>query len=351
MYIREATQHDNDELQHLQARCPQGTTLIVSTVNTPDFFARVKVYSDYMVYVAVEENRIVGSTACALRNAMVNGNEEKVGYLFQAFVDPDYRGRGIAGQMHKVSEAYLRKQGAILGYSLIIEGNKPSMHYISREGFHWHCTLVMPGLAVFKEMPIESDYKIRPIAVEDLQIVADLINKTWQDYELNERKSALGLQQFITRTPGYDINNLFILENNGNILACLGFWDWSQVMKITVERLNKKMSLLKLFINLAHIFQSMPTIPSTGGLLKQIMLTPIGYKHPQYLGILLRHINNLARQKGIDYIYTVCEQGHPLLAYMQGFIRINTAIHVYIKYFRENVILDDKTLFIDGIDL
>jgi N-acetylglutamate synthase-like GNAT family acetyltransferase len=351
MYIREATQNDNEELQRLQARCPQGTTLIVSTVNTPDFFARVKAYSDYKVYVAIDDNRIVGSIACALRSAMIKGKEEKIGNQFQAFVNPDYRGRRLAGQMHQASEEYLRQQGVALGYSLIMEGNIPSMHFASREGFQRHCTIVMPGLAVFKEMPVVSDYKIKAAVTDDLPAVADLLNETWQDYELYEPKSAEGLQQFINRTPGYDLDNLFLIEEGGNILACLGFWDWSQVMKITVERMNTRMRLVKLFTDLARIFRPTPRAPRPGELLKQIMLTPIGFKHPKYLVPLLRHINNLARQKGIGLIYCVCEQGHPLLSSLQGFTRIDTSIHVYIKYFRENAVLGNKPLFIDGIDL
>jgi GNAT superfamily N-acetyltransferase len=351
MYIREATQNDNEELQKLQARCPQGTTLIVSTINTPDFFARVKAYSDYKVYVAIEDNRIVGSTACALRNALVNGKEEKIGHVFQAFVDPEYRGRRIAGQMHQVREEYLRQQGAVLGYSLIIEGNRPSMHYIGREGFKRHRTITMPGLAVYKEMPVESVYKTKTAEIDDLPDIASLVNETWQDYELYEPKSADGLQQFITRTPGYNCDNLLLLEENGKKLACLGFWDWSQVMKISVERLNMKMRLVRLFVDLARFFRPMPSAPRPGEILKQIMLTPIGFKHPKYLAPLLKTINNLARQKGIGYIYCVCEQDHPLLSAIHGFIRIDTSIHVYIKYLRENMILDNKPLFIDGIDL
>jgi hypothetical protein len=52
MDIREAVLEDTHELQKLQAQCPQGRSLIVSTVNTPDFFARVKAYESYKVYVA-----------------------------------------------------------------------------------------------------------------------------------------------------------------------------------------------------------------------------------------------------------------------------------------------------------
>jgi hypothetical protein len=39
MDIREARPEDNEALQALQLRCPQGQKLIVSAVNTPDFFA------------------------------------------------------------------------------------------------------------------------------------------------------------------------------------------------------------------------------------------------------------------------------------------------------------------------
>ena len=47
MHIREAIPEDNDKLEELQSKCPQGTNLIVSVVNTPDFFGRAKAYESY----------------------------------------------------------------------------------------------------------------------------------------------------------------------------------------------------------------------------------------------------------------------------------------------------------------
>ncbi|PIX25402.1 MAG: hypothetical protein COZ69_03395 [Deltaproteobacteria bacterium CG_4_8_14_3_um_filter_45_9] len=67
--IRQATPEDNDQLQELQGKCPQVKKLIVSIVNTPDFFARAKAYESYRVFVACEENRIIGSHACGIREA------------------------------------------------------------------------------------------------------------------------------------------------------------------------------------------------------------------------------------------------------------------------------------------
>ena len=69
MYIREAHPGDNQELQALQARCPQGTNLVVSTVNTPDFFARAKAYKTSRTLVVCEDELSRGHTAAPALHA------------------------------------------------------------------------------------------------------------------------------------------------------------------------------------------------------------------------------------------------------------------------------------------
>ena len=55
-----------------------GTAPVVSTVNTPDLYARAKAYESYKVYVACEGDRIVGSADCAVRKALVGGRIRRV---------------------------------------------------------------------------------------------------------------------------------------------------------------------------------------------------------------------------------------------------------------------------------
>ncbi len=351
MYIREATPDDNAELIELQAKCPQGTTVIVSTVNTPDFFARAKAYEDYRVFVACEDKRIIASSACALRNAIVNDKIEKVGYVFQGFVDPGYRGKRIAGQLHQTREEYLRKRGAVLCYGVIIEGNTPSMRHIGRKGLKRHRTLVMPAIAVFKEMDVTSKGKVRPIVREDLPAVANLLNETWQGYELYEPMTADTFDQLVARTPAYSYDNVFVLEDDSQITACLGYWDWSRVMRITVKALSFKMRAVVFLLDIARIFRPIPRGPKPGDILKQMVLTPIGFKDPKYLTPLLRYVNNQAFLKGIQQIFFLCERGHPLLSSLKGFIHIDTAMHLYMKPLRENMLISDHHVFVSGLDL
>jgi GNAT superfamily N-acetyltransferase len=351
MHIREAMPEDNEELQELQAQCPQGTTLIVSGVNTPDFFARVKAYESYKVYVACENSHIIGSAACAIRDAIVKGNIRQIGHQFQLFVSPEYRRKGVASKLHQYREDYLSQQGVVLSYALIIEGNIPSMRYVLRQGFKLHRTLVMPGLAVFKEMDVASKGRVRPITSEDLEAVAGILNETWQGFQLYEPTSADTLAQFINRTPAYSFDNLFVLEDQGDILACLGFWDWSQVMRITVESLSLKMRMFGLLLDIVRFFRPMPRFLKPGETLKQMMLTPIGFKDPAYLAVLLRYVNNQALRRGIEQMFCVCDRDHVLLNSMKAFVRIDTAINLYIKSLQKNVLMANKPVFIDGIDI
>jgi len=351
MYIHEATEANNTELIELQAKCPQGTTIIVSTVNTPDFFARAKVYEDYKVYVVCEDTRIVASAACALRNALVNNKVERVGHEFQVFVDPEYRGRRIAGQLHEVLEEYLTEQGVVLSYALIIEGNKPSIRYIERQGFKRHTTLVMPTIPVFKEMAFTYKGNIRNIVPEDLPAVSKLTNDTWRGYELYEPMTAEEFNRLIKRTPEYDHNNIFVLEEDGEIMACLGFWDWSRITRVSVKAFTLKMSAISFLLNVLRVFRPMPQIPKPGDLLKQIVLTPIGFKDTTYLTTLMRYVNNKAYTEDIGQICLICEKDHPLLISLKGFIHIDTMIHLYIKLWHESPPASGKPVFINGLDL
>jgi len=348
MEIREAVPDDNDALKKLQAKCPQGNDLIVSVVNTPDFFARAKAYESYKVYAACEGDTIIASHACALRNALVSGKLSRVGYSFQTFVHPNHRKKNLAKRLLQNMEDHLIQNGAVLVYGLIIEKNLPSIKLVESLGFKLHRKLVMPSILIRKEVAIQSREKIRSATSDDLTNVAKLLNETWQNHELYEPASAEILARFISRIPKFSMENLLVLEDRGEILACLGFWDWSQVMKLTLKSLNLK---TKIISRLLFITRVLPQALKPGDQLNQILLTLIGYKEPSHLAILIRYINNFAFKKNIKQIFCISERNHPMLNSLKGFIRISTNIFLYIKPLKDNLKLHEAPVFIDGIDM
>jgi hypothetical protein len=229
-----------------------------------------------------------------------------------------------------------------------MEGNIPSMRYVESQGFKIHRTLVLPSLIVRKEMDVPSKGRVRSVTPDDMATVAGLLNKTWEDFEMYEPTSAEALAHFISRTPAYSFDNLLVLEDQGEILACLGFWDWSQIMRITVEALSLKMRMIGSLLVIARI---LPRFLKPGDTLNQIMLTPIGFKKPTYLTVLVRYLNNQALLNGIQQIFCICEKDNVLLSSMKGFTRVNTDVNLYIKPLQPNVWLGDNPVFVNGIDM
>jgi len=346
--VREALPEDNAELQALQSICPQGTTLVVSTVNTPDFFARVKAYESHKVYVALEDRHIIGSAACALRMGLVSGKLRQIGYLFQAFASPQHRRKGVASRLIKKCEDYITGKDAEIIYCLLMEGNLPSMRLFEGKNFIRRRTLVMPSLVVRKEMDLPSEGNIRPMSPQDFKVVAELLNETWHNYNFYEPTSAEDFARFINRTPAYSLDNLLVFENHGEILACVGFWDWSLVMRVTVEALSLKMRVMGWLLVGARI---LPDFLKPGDVLKQIMLTPVGFREHSHLSILLKAVNNIALSRGFEQIFCICERNHEMLKSIKGFTRIDTKVYLYAKILKEDAFLDDAHIYIDGIDM
>lgn len=349
MHIREAVPDDNEKLQEVQSTCPMAASLLISTVNTPDFFARAKAYEAYKIYVACEADQIIGSAAVALRNPLINSTTTRVGFEFQYFTAPSHRRKGVAQKLHHHIEKYLAAHDALLSYLTIMEGNLPSMRFFERQGFSLHRTLALPVLWVYKKVDIPNKEKIRPATVKDLPVIAELLNATWQDYDLWEPTSAEALNQFIDHTPAYNLENLVVYEEQKRISACMGFWDWSKISQITVKALQLKYKIAGSALNILSHLVPMPRVPTSGQTLNQGCLTLIGFENPKLLTPLFRYMNNDAFNKGIEQIFCVCEQGHELLKNMKG-LHMDMALHLYVKPLRE-ITLGKNPVFLNTIDL
>ncbi len=350
MYVREATSNDNEALQNLQAQCPMGASLIVSQINTPDFFARAKAYERPNVYVACDHSQIVGSAASAIREAIINGNLKRIGYEFQYFTSPDYRRKGVGRFLHRHIEDSLKKEGAALSFLVIIEGNKPSIRLFEGQGFKLYRTLGMPTVFSYKAVETPSGGQIRPIEPKDMTTVADLLNRTWKGYDFYEPYSAESLARFVDRTPAFTFYDFIVLENHGEILACLGAWDWSQITKLTVKALSSRLRMITLIMDVARFFRPVPRSVKPGTTLKQWCLTLIGFKAPEHLATLLRYMNNSGMKRGIDQIFCVCEKDHEILKALKGLFHVDVGVHLYAKSFDGE--LDPKNrVFLNGIDL
>ncbi len=351
MTIRPARDEDNQALQELQARCPQGTSLRVSTVNIPDFFARVKAYPRTRVLVAEDGGRIVGSAAAAVRWARVGETVVPVGYQFQAFVDLDWRRKGVADALLDGLDQYLLDQGAALIYCLIMVGNDPSMRLVERRGFVRHHDLVMNVLPVYKTLASRTPVAIRPVTTGDLPDVAALVNQTWSGHQLYGPTTAEALGAFIDRTPGLSLDQFLVAESDGQPRAVLGFWDWSAVMRVEVLAVDRRMRRLGRWLRFLGLFRPTPPMPRPGRVLRQVMVTTIGGRDPAALAGLFGALNNAMKARGVEQVFCITEYDSMIVEAMRGLFRIPQPLYLYVKPLAPDAALAPGPVFVDGVDL
>jgi len=337
MYLREAVTEDNVELQNLQSQCPMGTSLIVSIVNTPDFFARAKVHERHKVYVVCEAGRIIGSGAGAVHEAVVNGQLSSVGYEFQYFTSPNRRRQGVAVLLHQHIEDYFRTENVVLSFCTILEDNLSSVRFFETQGYKHHRSLVMPTLPIYKKFDVLSEEKIRSAKAEDLEGVADLLYRTWGSCNLYEPYTAKSLARFVGRTQAYGLEDILIFEDQREILACLSRWDYNRTRRLIVKELSPKLRTIALLADFIRLVRPMPQLPKPGINVTRWSLTHIGFKHPRYLTLLIKFVNNQALEKGADQLYFVCERNSMLLNAIQGLFHTNVDIHLYVKPFEKEL--------------
>ncbi len=319
-------------------------------VNIPDFFSRARLYARSKVFVALRDDEIVGSAACALREGVVDGKPAPVGYLFQLFVAPEARRSGLAGQLCRRREEYLEERGAVLSYTLIMEGNKPSIRYIEAQGYEHRRRLRVSCLYVHEKLDVETDARIRTASAADLSAVAELLNTTWAGHELREPVSADSLAAVIGRIPGYELDNLLVAERDSTMTACAGYWQWDKFMDITVESLSARMKLDALRIKAERLLHPMPDSLKPGQRVRQMMLTPMAFTDPNDLAALVRTIGNIGVDVRADVMYALSEADSPLVNTLADYIHADSDVHVYIKPFSRDI-RQDSPIIVPGTDL
>ncbi len=351
MLIREATPADQAALQAVQAQCPQGTGLRFTTVNTPDFFARARAYEEAHVFLAEVDGEIAGSAAYGIRHMLLNERIQPVGYEFQYFVAPQHRRKGVASALHRRMETELRARGAALSYLITAEDNLPSMRLFESQGFTRYRTLRVPFLLPYKEMVAPGQGAVRPARPQDLPALAALLNSTWTGFGMYTPCTAESLQAALSRLHGFSLENLLVLERNGGIAACVGYWDWRRITRITVQALNLRLRLINAALKAGRLFTALPSLPAPGETLTQWCLTPVGFTSPQALHAVLVRINNLAVQERIGQLFLVGERSAPWFSALKGFFTADTLTHLYVKPLEEGVSLSAGPVFLDAVDL
>lgn len=353
MYIREAVPDDNHTLQDFQKAASYGEGGSVSCVNHPDYSWRTNVYGCGKVFVAYDEadNHSMGSASCAVKFADINGLSTPVGYSWNYYTSPDHRRKGVANALITRVEEFYRQQGASLAYVYIMDSNAPSVALFEKSGYSRHKALLARYQLIYRKSDSSAKNNIRTLTPTDLGETNSLINATWKGHDLFTPYTSESLASLIERVPGFSFDDIYVLEKDGRIAACVGCWDRGNAVRTTVMSVDKKMRIASIVLDVARLFTPMPKALMPGEVLNQYRLMPVGYERPDDLIALLKTINNRALSKGIYAVCGASEKDGPLVHCLRSVFRNDVNLLLYAKSLDGSTRLSDNPVYVDVIDI
>ncbi len=353
MQVRPAREADNQALIELQARCPQGSGMVTSLVNTPDFFARAKALGEHRVFVVEQGGRIAASGSCGIREAQVGGKPARTGYLFDFFAAPEQRRSGLASAVCDALEAHLRDERECdLVYCLIRKDNPGSRRLFESRGYRARRLLQIKVMMPYQRLAGPETGDLRKAKEADLPEIAELLDRTWRGHQLYQPADAELLADFVRRTPGHGVDKLWLLrERDGSLAACAGAWDWSAITRLKVVSTTRSLRFWAAVGPVLARFRKFPEFPRGGDQIDQWCLTTIGFRAPSHVATLLRRINDEALAAGVGWVFLLADDEPWLRPALEGHMCGRAATFLYSRSFTKGVSFDRSPLAVDGIHL
>jgi GNAT superfamily N-acetyltransferase len=351
--IREATEDDNDALNELQKKCPMGTNLVLGVDSSPDYFARSKPFKDWHVLVAVENSTIVGSAAYAIGDTSVEGKHLKTAYEYGFIVDPLHRRRGIGQKLQGHIEHVVLEKGVNLLHLGIMEGNFPSMSLFSKMGFMKVRDCTTFSLIPYKKQRTAGEANIRSMDEADVDDVTNLINEMYGDYNFFAPFQPKDFLEYLRRMPHFDFRNILVFQGNGNLEACLGYWDHSKVRRYIVEKMNRTLRIQVYLMKLIGLFARAPSMPRLGEPLLSYNLTTMACRNSKSMTELMKSLVNIALENKVNLIQVAVDPQNPIAAILSKFMHTETKLHFFTKLLGKERLpnLGERKLYVDATEM
>ena len=276
-----------------------------------DYTRILRFFERSWMWVAEVEDRIVGSISWSWHTVQVHGQPEKVGWLADARVHPDYRKSSLIYRLLRTAYQQGQEEGVDLTIGTTLEGNQTIEVLASgRAGFPsfshigtFDILQLLPGLPI-TQSPQEPE--IRSATAADLPTICDLLNSCYHDYLFHPERTSERLSRIIDLGEGMRLEDYLLACRNGQVVAVVQTWDPQEFKKPIVVAYSPYLEVVTRITRLLNRFTSIPGMPVTGGSLRYLWLRDLACA-PGAEGDLKKLIRHIYRQaKGSPYHFLMC---------------------------------------------
>jgi ribosomal protein S18 acetylase RimI-like enzyme len=336
IHYRLATAADNQQLIALTASSGMLGETGLRIDRQPDFFSLLHKRGPTKVFVALDDNTIVGCLCVSLQQVYVDGKVIPLQYIGDLKVAAPYRNKGIGLQLCNGMADYVITKDADLAFLNVSKGNtKPVSFFSNRPQVPDFDNIGIFQVHQFIGKKIKahsSPYKIDSSPVTDELI--SFFNLHYSKYELGS---------VITKEKLRGSTN-FIIRHHNTIIAAMCMVDTMPVKQNVVTRLSWKMKLLLKIMNALSGILGIAKMP--------VLNEPVKMMYIKYLAVenrektLARSLINYARhiiyQLSYSFVSIGLHEKDPLNACFSGLFKLTFNSVGMLLSIKDNRALIDK---------
>jgi hypothetical protein len=322
--------HNTDMLNILRSAPISTENLTVIFDREPDFFRLPEIrYNPYHYYGFFRLGQLKGFCGLGYHDAMVNGSSETVFQMRDGYVSPEARGKGFG---LKVAEKFFKEtyNQAVVGYAIVMSGNKPSLHYVGHrnEAFPY-----IPYSRIINQLDVRNiilawpvrnarDYIIRRAEIQDIPEIIALLNNEHKERLFGNLYDETTFQKYLDNRPGLAIQDYYLaIDRKGKACGVCAAWDCSSFKQTRVMRYGKKFLPARLLYKSFSLLFQLTPLPEQGECIKDFMIIDYaaGDRDPKVMNALLVFIYNMYRKRGFQNMIWGSSSDDPLLKASDSF--------------------------------
>ncbi len=341
-----ATRDDDAALRARMAQDWLHGDITVSFRREPSFFYGSDVQgkqAQVIKCVDSDTNTLIGLGSRLVNDAFVNGNRQRIGYLADLRLHPDYRGGTALVRAYRYLHKLHRADPVPLYYSMILEENRPALRVL---------TAARCGLPVYRDVgrfltpAIYLDVPRRRLSVDgisfrrakqqDLQQVFDFVAARAPDKQF---APALTVADMHTpRLRGLGADDFFLALRGDRIVGTIAAWDQTAFRQTCVERYNAGLWMMRPIYNALSRFSAFKPLPPRGSMVPYFYLAFINIEgnDPLLFRSLLRFVYNDRRKGRWNYFIAGLHETDPLSKVLLEYRRIDVAGRLFVVHYPED---------------
>ncbi|MBN1219734.1 MAG: hypothetical protein JXM69_12465 [Anaerolineae bacterium] len=338
--IELATPADDPAIRRLLAENPMPGQITITFEREPNYFLGCGTMGPFCQVVVARHqptSDLAGIFCRAVRPLFVNGQVEAVGYLSQLRIAERFQGRWLVPQGVRYLQQ-LHADQRVAGYlAAIIEGNQQATGILvdrPRRGyplFQPACHLRTLALILRRPQRIPpSVYHVSHGSTADLGEIIALFR---QHGAAKQFFPAYIETDFIDSplTRGFDLEDMFLARRQGKLVGVMGLWDQSAYKQSVIQGYSGALGRFRLLYNFGlRLIGAQPLLPPGEKIQSAYAgFICIAHNQPEIFQILLRHVYNLAAERGLAYLMVGLAENDPLLAVARRYWHIPYRSRLY----------------------